>query len=187
MAVKWKMKSLKKKCSFIYANFNHFYPPTSTLNTRSVTLHNSGGSQCVSLGKDDRANATGSWSLRTDGNEGSQASSHPKAGWAQTKALGCVLILSCLQSTLSLHSSPTYSFIVSTLTSFLFFWSAPSHTLFFYPCHLFLYCNTSTQKDNYSAPTPLMYWFELKLLALIKVTYLEVHFLFWEESLHPLK
>lgn len=32
-----------------------------------------------------------------------------------------VLILSCLQSTLSLHSSPTYSFIVSTLTSFLFF------------------------------------------------------------------
>lgn len=144
MAVKWKMKSLKKKCSFIYANFNHFYPPTSTLNTRSVTLHNSGGSQCVSLGKDDRANATGSWSLRTDGNEGSQASSHPKAGWAQTKALGCVfpgwarvLILSCLQSTLSLHSSPTYSFIVSTLTSFLFFWSVLicplTHTFFFLP------------------------------------------------------
>lgn len=187
MAVKWKMKSLKK-CSFIYANFNHFYPPTSTLNTRSVTLHNSGGSQCVSLGKDDRANATGSWSLRTDGNEGSQATSHPKAGWAQTKALGCVfpgwarvLILSCLQSTLSLHSSPTYSFIVSTLTSFLFFWSVlicPLTHTFFYPSHLFLYCNTSAQKDNYPAPTPPMYWFELKLVALIKVTYLEVHFYF---------
>lgn len=138
----------KKKCSFIYANFNHFYPPTSTLNTRSVTLHNSGGSQCVSLGKDDRANATGSWSLRTDGNEGSQATSHPKAGWAQTKALVCVfpgwarvLILSCLQSTLFLHSSRTYSFIVSTLTSFLFFWSVlicpppltHTHTLFSLP------------------------------------------------------
>lgn len=144
-----------------------------------MTLHNSGGSQCVSLGKDDRANATGSWSLRTDGNEGSQATSHPKAGWAQTKALGCVfpgwasvLILSYLPSTLSLHSSPTYSFIVSTLTSFSFFWSV-------------LIClqptpptSTSTQKDNYPAPTPPMYCFELKLVALIKVTYLEVHFHF---------